>query len=126
MHMRKIIITTTVAVVTVVLTGGCTSSNAADETCAKARSTIKHYTTDAPEFKAVTEQIEKAYNGAVDPDAQEAAQAAYETAFSNALRSVADDAKEPELKAAITTAADAYSTGKPDVKNLQNILALCA
>ncbi|MFF5233317.1 hypothetical protein [Dactylosporangium sp. NPDC000521] len=124
MCLRKIL--TTVAAATVVLTGGCKSSDTTEETCAVARSTITHYTTDAPEYKAVNEQIEKAYNGTSDPGAAKAAQAAYTTAFSNALRSVADDAEAPELKAAITAAADSYGAGKSDTKALQTILELCA
>jgi hypothetical protein len=112
--------------VAAVLTGGCgSSSDSAAETCAKARTTLKYYMSDAPEFKALNAEIEKAYHGTGTPDDTNAARLAYNTAFAAALRAVADGAGDPGLKAAVAAAADAYSAGGGDTTALQAVFERC-
>ncbi|GAB3836665.1 hypothetical protein GCM10027610_037310 [Dactylosporangium cerinum] len=111
--------------VAAVLTGGCGSSDTAEETCAKARATIKYYTSEAPELKALTAEIEKAYQGTGTPDGAKAARLAYNKAFGDALRSIADRADDPGLKASVTAAADAYSASGQDLEAMQTALDQC-
>jgi hypothetical protein len=59
----------------------------------------------------MTAEVEKRYKGTGDPGEFEAARDAYYKAFGNALRPIAEEAKTPELKAAIMNVADAYSRG---------------
>jgi hypothetical protein len=121
--MRRVLVG--VVVVAAVLTGGCGSSDTAEETCTKARATIKYYTSEAPELKALTAEIEKAYQGTGTPDGAKAARLAYNRAFGDALRSIADGANDPGLKASVTAAADAYSAGGQDPKAMQAVLDRC-
>ncbi|MGI5242184.1 hypothetical protein [Dactylosporangium sp. CA-139066] len=115
-----------VAVVAAALAGGCdSSSQTTGDACTDVRNTMTHYTTDAPEYKAMTDEVQKSYKGTGDPGKLEAAKATYYKAFGNALRPIADEAKAPELKTAIAKVADAYSAGNGDVSALQDVVKLC-
>ncbi|MFG2045654.1 hypothetical protein [Dactylosporangium sp. NPDC048998] len=113
------------AVAATVLTGGCGSSDTTGDACADVRSTLTRYTTDAPEYKAMAAEVEKGYNGTSDPGEVQAARDAYYKAFGSALRPIADEAKTPELKEAITNVADSYDRGHGDVQALDAILKQC-
>jgi hypothetical protein len=105
---------------------GCESApKTTGDACADVRTTMQRYTTDAPEFKAMNDEIEKRYKGAGDAKQLDETRAAYFKAFGQALRPIADEAKTPELKSAISQVADAYSGGNGDVNALQDVLKLC-
>ncbi|MFG2045331.1 hypothetical protein [Dactylosporangium sp. NPDC048998] len=107
------------AVAVTVLTGGCGSSGTTGDACADYWNTMTRYSTDAPEYKAM--KVEEAKGSSKLEDAR----AAWFKAQGNAVRPIADEAKTPELKQALTNITDSYSRGHGDAQALAEVEMLC-
>jgi hypothetical protein len=107
------------------LTAGCGTPGNTDDACTDVRNTMTRYTTDAPEFRAMTPRWRSGTRAPAIAGKLEAARGAYDKAFGNALRPIAGEAKTPELKAVITNVADAYSSGNGNTDALQEVVKRC-
>lgn len=105
------------------LVGGCGSTTKHADACADAIRVVTYYTSDAPEAKAFTAVVEKRYKGTDAPGEYQASYDAYIAAYRKALRPVADETTNPDLKAAITAAADNF--GSTDTTGLDKLATLC-
>jgi hypothetical protein len=105
------------------LVGGCGSATKHADACADAMRVVTYYTTDAPEAKGFNAAVAKRYKGTDAPGEYQAAFDAYVAAYRKALRPVADETTNADLKAAITATADNF--GGTDTTGLDKLATLC-
>jgi hypothetical protein len=81
-------------------------SDGTGKVCGEAEATLARYSTEAPERKALTKAINDSYQGKGDRAAVAAASQAYYRAWGRDLRALAEQARNAEVKAALTGQAD--------------------